>query len=151
LPSLGPGKSMKRSGSWLFLLFFCAAFGTAIYLGLRAQADAGKGMPDYSVYSDERNGLAKTADVLRKLGFTPRAVTRPVNPDRERGLLIMVEPEGPKTLFNKKTGLSKDDVHILLNWVENGGKGDEGNTLLLCGRQNTALHLALGVTVQSNQ
>jgi hypothetical protein len=139
---------MKRSRSWLILLLFCAAFGTAVYLALRAQADAGKKMPEYSVYSNEPNGLATAALVLRGLGFTPVAATRPVNPDRERGLLIVVEPEGKRDLLrDKKTDLPKDDVRILLNWVENG---EDGNTLLLCGRENTPLHRALGVTVFSN-
>src|SRR5262245_35660246 len=141
---------MRRSGSWLFLLILFGAFAAAVYLGLRAQANAGKGMPPYSVYSsDSEKGLAQAGQVLRKLGFRPYALTRPVSPDQNFGLLILVEPQ-TDTLLGKKPGMTRGEAHILLKWVEEGGT-EEGNTLVLCGRTSTPLHLELRVAIHGDE
>jgi hypothetical protein len=143
---------MKRPVAWLLLSLLCVAFAAAVFVALRAQARAGKGMPEYSVYSDDRNGLAKTAQVLRRLGFTPVAVQRPVNPDRQHGLLFVVEPEGEGGLFSKgKPDMSRDDARFLLRWVERGGNAEDGNTLVLCGRRTTALHRELHVKIHADE
>jgi hypothetical protein len=125
---------MTRFFGWLFLILLLGGFGAAVFFVLRAQAEAGKGMPAFSVYSEERDGLAEAARLLRKLGWEPVAVTRPIEHTRHRGLLICVEPETTSPLTGEEVHVSDTDLAGMLRWVA------EGNTLVLCDRHIRALH-----------
>src|SRR5207253_3676543 len=103
------------------------------------RASAGHGMPDYSVYSSAPDGLAQAGDVLRRLGWQPVPVTRPIQQTRDRGLLILVEPHRPGLAIGPVQPLSDADVEGLLDWVR------QGNTLLLCCSEQNRLHDKLGV------
>jgi hypothetical protein len=127
---------MSRFLPWLLLLFLFGGFFSVAWHVLQARAEAGKGMPPYSVYAEDRNGLGETARLLRKLGWEPIAVTRPADQTRHRGLLILVEPN--EAFLTEKTARG------LLRWVE------RGNVLLVCSRRATPLHLELGVSVASD-
>src|SRR5205823_1446945 len=87
------------------------------------------------------DGLGEAAEHLRRLGWTPIAVTRPIQSTQHRGLLVVVEPEPAGLLGEEEGGLSEAEARAMLRWV------GQGNTLLLCCGKNTALHQALGVTV----
>jgi hypothetical protein len=126
---------MTRFLSWLLVLLLCGAFVAAAAHALRQRAAAGKGMPPYSVYSHESDGLSGAALALRRGGWEPIEVTRPISATPYRGLLVLVEPAGDDE------PLTEGDARALLHWVE------AGNTLLYCGRQQTALHTALGVSL----
>src|SRR5581483_4807911 len=92
-----------------------------------------------------RRGVrADPARFLRRAGWEPVAVTRPVQHTRYRGLLILAEPGTPSAL-GTDYGLPEGDVRALLHWVE------AGNTLLYCGRHATALHQALGVPLSTDE
>lgn len=119
----------------LLLGVFAAVTG---YL-LRERRLAGRDMPAYSVYSEASDGLGEAAQVLLRLGWTPVAVTRPMQSREHRGLLILAEPPSGRLIGSD--ALSENDAGVLLSWVE------EGNTLLLLSRKNTPLHKALQVTV----
>jgi hypothetical protein len=136
---------MTRVLSWCLVFVLFGAFVAVVVYELRARAAAGKGMPAFSVYSAERDGLAEAADVLRKLGYQPVAVTRPIQHTHDRGLLVLVQPEGQALLPGEEPDLGEADVHALLGWVE------EGNTLLFCCDQLTNLHrqLRLGATTDT--
>lgn len=134
---------MTRLTSWLLVLVLFAGFVAATLHVLQARIQAGKEMPDYSVYSEERNGLGEIARLARRIGWQPVALTRRPNPAFHSGLLISVEPEGASLLPGEEHELSDSDVAGLLRWVE------EGNTLLLCSRRNTALSRALDVMLSS--
>jgi hypothetical protein len=136
---------MSRALSWSLVLVLFGAFVAVVAYELRARAAAGKGLPAFSVYSAERDGLAEAADVLRKLGFQPVAVTRPIQNTHDRGLLVLVQPEGQALLPGEEPDLPEADVHALLRWVE------DGNTLLFCCDQLTNLHrqLRLGATTDT--
>jgi hypothetical protein len=136
---------MTRAASWLLLVLFFGGFGALVYHILRGQWGTGKGMPAYSVYSTERNGLAAAAQFVRSLGFEPVALTRPVQQTRHTGLLVLVEPEVSALLPGQTPDLSEADVKGLLRWVE------RGNTLLLCGREITGLHRELSLTVARDE
>jgi hypothetical protein len=140
---------MSRLSSWLLLLALFGAFGVVVALALQEYAAAGKGMPEFSIYSEERNGLAETARFLRKLGWEPVAVTRPIQqvapPDGTPRLLLLVEPEGTAFLPGEAPDLSDVETQGLLRWVA------QGNTLLLCCRRTTALHRALNVVVSHDE
>ena len=69
---------MSRLFSWLLLFALFGVFGAVVYFVLQARVEAGRGMPHYSVYSEEPDGLAETARFVRKLGWEPVALTRPV-------------------------------------------------------------------------
>ncbi len=129
---------MTRSLSWLLVLLLLGAFAGAAAYALGLRAAAGKGMPPYSVYSEEADGLADAARVLRRGGWEPVAVTRPIAATHYRGLLVLVEPAGDDDL-------SEGDARGLLHWVETG------NTLLYCGRHKTALHAALGIPLVADE
>src|SRR6516162_9145958 len=89
---------MPRLCSWLLVLLLFGAFvGVAAYV-LQARTRAGKGLPPYSVYSEERDGLGPAARLLEQLGFKPMAVMRPIGHTRHQGLLIMAEPMGNPSL-----------------------------------------------------
>ncbi|MBV9122773.1 MAG: DUF4350 domain-containing protein [Planctomycetes bacterium] len=133
---------MSRFLSLVILLLLLGGFGAAVYWSLNVQAAAGKEMPEFSVYSEEANGLAQTARLLRKLGWEPVAVTRPIQHTRHQGLLIVVDPQGASELTGSE--ISEADAQALVHWVE------EGNTLLLAGRQVNAIHSLLGVAITSD-
>jgi len=128
--------------SRVVILALLLGFGAIVYVALRDRADAGKGMPPFSVYSNERDGLATAAGVLRKLGWQPIALTQPIQHTHYRGLLILVEPRATGLLAGNIADLSAADSKGLLAWVA------RGNTLLLCGRQQTDVHDALGVVLK---
>lgn len=118
---------------------FLAAAGFLLY----ERSAAGRGLPAYSVYSDDRDGLAEAARLLGQLGWRTAALTRPVDHSRARGLLIVAEPEGEGPVA-EASGIGEAEAKGVLRWVE------AGNTLLLCSRRETALHEALGVSVTSD-
>ncbi len=128
-----------RFACWILTGLLLGAFGIVTAYLLRERRLAGHDMPAYSVYSEAGDGLGEAAHVLRRLGWTPVAVTRPIQDRQHRGLLIVAEPpaDGPFVA----DALSENDARALLSWVE------RGNTLLLLGRKNTPLHQALNVTV----
>jgi hypothetical protein len=134
---------MTRFYSWLLVLLLLGGFGAAVVFVLRARVEAGKGMPEYSIFSEERNGLGEVARKLGRMGWQPVPLTRPAHPAFHRGLLILVEPEGSALLPGESPDLSEAEAAGLLHWVE------EGNALLVCNRHNSALTNALGVTVAS--
>jgi hypothetical protein len=134
---------MTRITSWLLVLLLFAAYTAATLFVLRARIEAGKGMPEYSIFSEERNGLGEVGRLIRRIGWQPVPLTRPVNPAFHRGLLIAIEPEGSSRLPGEEHDLSESAVGGLLRWVE------EGNTLVLCSRQNSALSRVLDVMLSS--
>ncbi|HXG10425.1 MAG TPA: DUF4350 domain-containing protein [Gemmataceae bacterium] len=135
---------MTRLFAWLLVLLLFGLFGAAVVFVLLVRVEAGKGFPPYSVYSAERDGLIECARLLRKLGWEPVALTRPIEPGRHQGLLILVEPSGTALIPGDEPDLSDTEVRALLNWVE------RGNTLLLCGRQINGLHRALNVMLTAD-
>jgi hypothetical protein len=130
---------MPRALTWLLALLLPGAFVAAAAALLLERAAAGLGMPAYSVYSEAPDGLGAAAYVLRELGWAPVALTRPVQNTGRRGLLVLAEPQG-RGVLAEEGGLNEAEAAGLLLWVA------EGNALLLCGHQTTALHRALGVT-----
>jgi hypothetical protein len=131
---------MTRFFCWFLALLLFGAFGVAVVYALRARLDAGTGMPAYSVYSEDADdGLAEAARQLRRWGWEPVAVTRPIQNTHDRGLLIVAEPEGTALLPGEEPDLNDADVQGLLRWVE------QGNTLLFCCGRITNLHRALGI------
>jgi hypothetical protein len=140
---------MPRFLSWLLVVLLLAVFGAVVAWALRDRTRRGQGMPPYSVYGEGRQGLEASADLLRIYGWTPVALTRPPQPGRYPGLLVVAEPD-PDGLLGTRTGALRDDepngeVKGVLRWVE------EGNTLLLCGTHQTALHQALHLVVTSDE
>jgi hypothetical protein len=129
---------MRRSRYWLLVLLLFVLLGAAAYYALRSRLDAGKGLPEYSVFSDEENGLATAAQVLRGMGFRPVALTRPIQHTLHQGVLIMVEPQ-ESSLFGTVPGLGETDAEGLLAWVA------KGNTLVLFTRTANPIHQKLGV------
>ena len=128
----------------MLTLALLLGFAAVVFAVMRGRAEAGKGMPAFSVYSNERDGLATAALVLRKLGWEPVAVTRPIQNTHLHGLLVLVEPHTSAGLMGTDVGLSETDSWGLLKWVA------RGNTLLLCGRQQMQLHDALGVGLKTD-
>jgi hypothetical protein len=136
---------MSKFRNGLLVLLLLAPFAAVAYLALLSGAEAGKGMPEFSVYSNEHNGLATAAGVLRKLKFRPVAVTRPIQHTHYRGLLVLAEPAQMDPFGTVSPGLSERDAQALLEWV---GKG---NTLVLLGKHTTRLHEMLGAAVVKDQ
>jgi hypothetical protein len=134
---------MTRPLAWLLAVLLFGAFVGAAAYALALRAAAGKGLPPYSVYSADDDGLADVALFLRRGGWEPVAVTRPIAPTHYSGLLILVEP-GPPSATGLDSGLTEGDAKALLRWVE------AGNTLLYAGRHTTPLHELLGVTLLSD-
>jgi Domain of unknown function (DUF4350) len=131
--------------AWCLLIVLFGSLAGVAYYVLQVRVAAGQGMPAYSVYSEERNGLGDAARLLRQLGWEPVAVTRPIQfyPGGTRPrLLVLVEPQA--SALTGDAGISDGDAQALLSWVE------QGNTLLLVGRQPTAVHLKLGITLRSD-
>ncbi len=130
---------MARFVSWSLVLALLGVFAAVAGELLRERRAAGRGMPAYSVYSEAGDGLGEAAHLLRQLGWTPVALTRPVQAARHQGLLVVVEPARPGLL--EEGGMQAAEAEALLRWV---GKG---NTLAVFARRNTPLHQALGVIV----
>lgn len=129
---------------WFLVFALLGVFGaTAAYL-LRQRSRAGLDMPPYSVYSEASDGLGEAANVLRRLGWTPVAVTRPIQPGRHEGLLILTEPPRRPLFGGGARDISEGDARGLLRWVE------QGNTLLLMSRKTTTLHQALHVVIEED-
>jgi hypothetical protein len=135
---------MTRFVCWCVVMLLLAGLAAVAADLMRLRRQAGLDMPSFSVYSDADDGLGEAASVLRKLGWTPVALTRSVQPARHRGLLVVVEPGGPRTRPTEDEGLTDADAEVLLRWVS------EGNTLLLCTDRNTPLHQALGMLVHED-
>jgi hypothetical protein len=108
---------------------------------LYQRAYAGLGLPDYSVYSSGPDGLAQAAQVLRRLGWQPVAMTRPIQQTHHRGLLILVEPREPGLHIGPAEPMTDVDVDALLSWVEHG------NTLLLATTHQSRLLEKLDVFI----
>jgi hypothetical protein len=125
----------------LILGLLYGSFGLVAYHALARRAEAGKGMPAYSIYSRDRDGLGELARLIEKLGYEAVPLTRPIQQSRARGLLILVEPQGTALLPSEPADLPDADVRGILHWV------DQGNTLLFCGRHMNSLHRQLHATV----
>jgi hypothetical protein len=136
---------MTRRASWLLVLLLFGVFAGTVGYVLWQRARAGKGFPEYSVYSEDADGLAESARFLRNLGWEPVAVTRPVQHTRYRGLLVLAEPERSALLPGETPDIPEGDVKALLRWVE------QGNTLLYCSRHRTRLHDELGLGVVTDE
>jgi uncharacterized protein DUF4350 len=128
-----------RFACWILTGLLLGIFTVVTVYLLRERRLAGRDLPAYSVYSEAADGFGEAAYVLRRLGWTPVAVTRPIQDRQQRGLLIVAEP--PSGGIFSPAALSENDARSLLNWVA------RGNTLLLLGRKNTPLHQALNVVV----
>src|SRR5437762_2314794 len=94
---------------WLPALLLLGTFVSIVVALLNQRAAAGKGMPAYSIYSEQRDGLGEAAYLLRQLGWVPEPLTRPVQEQLQHGLLILVEPA--------KDELTQADARHLLAWV----------------------------------
>jgi hypothetical protein len=136
---------VQRFICWSLVVLLLGVFGVVVSYLLRERSLAGRDMPAYSVYSEASDGLGEAAHVLRRLGWTPVALTRPVQQGRQRGLLILTEPPRRSLFGEEADAISDSDARALLHWVE------QGNTLLLMGRKNTALHQALHVVVNEGK
>jgi len=110
------------------LLLLLVGFLLVVWRLLDIRFQAGKGLPAYSLYSEQDDGLAESAHVLSRLGWEPVTLTRLPVVGLQRGLLLVVQPEGE---------LSDPDAHSLLHWVE------AGNFLLVASTHTTALHKLL--------
>ncbi|HWG43644.1 MAG TPA: DUF4350 domain-containing protein [Gemmataceae bacterium] len=132
---------MTRFAYWCLIVLMLGVFGVVTAHLLRERSLAGRDMPAYSVYSEASDGLGEAAHVLRRLGWTPVAVTQPIQPSRQHGLLILTEPPRRSLFGEEADAISDSDAKALLRWVE------QGNTLLLMSRKNTALHRALHVVI----
>jgi hypothetical protein len=132
---------MSRLTSWLLVAVLLGAFVAVVGYVVRARIQAGVGMPRYSVYSDEAEGLSESAYVLEKLGWTPVAITRPIQNTTYRGLLIVAEPRRSSSFQDESDAVSDADAQAILSWVE------QGNAVLLCGRRQSHLHQLLGITI----
>lgn len=140
---------MTRFASWFLVLVLAAELSAAVYYVLQTRVARGKDMPPYSVYSEDRNGLAEAARLLQKLGWEPVALTRPIHqfrsPDGRPRLLVMIQPEETEGLLGKPGDLNDADVRGIVRWIE------QGNTLFLCSREETELHRTLGISVRTGE
>ena len=66
-----------RFACWILTGILLGVFGVVTAYLLRERRLAGRDLPAYSVYSEASDGLGEAAYVLRRLGWTPAAVTRP--------------------------------------------------------------------------
>jgi hypothetical protein len=135
---------MTRILPWTLLLILFGAFAVVAFVALRARTQAGRDMPPFSVYSQEKNGLAEAERLLRELGWKTEKLTRPVQqlePSKEPRLVIMIEPEASGHMPGQEGGIGKPEAKSILRWVE------EGNTLVLAGRNVSDLHHELGVVL----
>lgn len=133
---------MRRIARVGLLALVLGGFVAAAWWVLGIHAAAGKGMPPFSMYSTDRDGLAAAAQLLRRLGLAPVAMTQPVQHRRYRGLLITVlEPRRAVGLAAPDEAINEPDAQALVRWVE------RGNCLVLAGRTMNAVHHELGVEV----
>jgi hypothetical protein len=132
---------MPRSAYWFLCLLLFGVFGVAVAYVLRERIAAGKGLPPFSVYNDEADGLREAYSVLKQLGYHPVPLTRPIQNTRHRGLLILVEPQKSGVMPGDSDALAEAEAKSVLHWVE------QGNTLLLSARHTTPLHRELHVAV----
>ncbi len=129
---------MARVVQFLAAVALLLGFVTVAAICLKQRADAGKGMPDYSLYSNEDGGLRPLVGQLRQLGYQPIPVTRPIHLTGQQGLLIMAEP-GERGPFRGFAGPTEDQAAGVLDWVA------EGNTLVLWGEHEHGVHRELNV------
>jgi hypothetical protein len=132
---------LKSTVTWLIIGLTYGGFAMIAYHALVKRAEAGKGMPAYSIYSRDGDGLMELTRLLSKLGYEAVPITRPIQQTRARGLLILAEPQGTALLPGEPPDLPEADVRGLLQWVR------QGNTLLVCGRHMNSLHRELHATV----
>jgi hypothetical protein len=132
---------MTRFVSWFLVMCLLGGLTAAGVRVLRLRAASGVGMPEYSIFSEQADGLAPVARKLEQLGLRPTALTRLVNPAYHRGLLILVEKEEQGFILGQGSRLSESDTGNMLRWVE------AGNALLVCSRNNSNLTDALKVDV----
>jgi uncharacterized protein DUF4350 len=130
---------MSRMTSWLCVSLLLGVFLAVAGYVLRERARAGIGMPAYSVYSEDGEGLSEAAHILGRLGWTPVAITRPIQNTGRKGLLILAEPKRSGQFADESDALNDAETQSILRWVE------EGNTLMLAGRRGSHLHQVLGV------
>ncbi len=134
---------MSRPLTWLLVVLLFGVFAGAVAYVLRERADAGKGMPSYSIYSHgARRGAAEAAYVLQQAGWAPVAVTRPIQYTKARGLLILVQPQEDETpdAEDLTGGVSDEDATAMLAWVA------RGNTLLVLSKKANGIHHVLDET-----
>jgi hypothetical protein len=134
---------MTRTFRWLLAVLPLGLLIAVASMLLRERVLAGRGMPAFSIWSDEANGYAEAAHLLGQVGWKPLPLTRAVNPVRDRGLLVIAEPTNDDG-SEEAGGISEADARGIIRWVE------AGNSLLLAGRQETALHEALQVSLTSD-
>jgi hypothetical protein len=132
---------MMRLVSWFLVIVLFAGLTAAAVHVLRLRAASGVGMPEYSMFSEQANGLAPVARKLEQLGLRPTALTRLVTPTYHHGLLILVEKEEQGFLLGPGNRLSESDTANMLRWVE------AGNALLVCSRNKSSLTEALKIDV----
>ena len=132
---------MTRLVSLSLVILLFVGFAAAATYVLRIRAASGVGMPEFSIFSEQMNGLAPVARKLEQLGWRTTALTRLVNPEYHRGLLILVEKEDRDFPLGGGERLSESDAANLLRWVE------AGNALLVCSRNRSELANALDIAV----
>jgi hypothetical protein len=138
---------MRRWLVFLLVLVLLGGFLAVAGFALYQRAGAGKGLPAYSVYSEESDGLAGAAVFVSRLGWRPVAVTRPapIQDSARPRLLILAEPADAGVLAGFHDAVSDAEADLLLRWVS------AGNTLLLAGRHNTAVHRALDALIDTDE
>jgi hypothetical protein len=114
---------------WLLVLLLLGGFVGLAAAALWERVRLGKGLPAFSIYSQQRDGLGELADLLDQLDLSPVPLKRPVEQTNVQGLLIVAGMSADAYAESEAAGL--------LRWVE------KGNTLLLCGADGTAIHHAL--------
>ena len=128
---------MPCAPAWLLVLLLFGVFVGAVAFVLRDWADSGAGMPPYSIYSHgELRGANAAAYVLQRVGWTPVAVTQPIQFSQARGLLILVQPEEKETAH---AVVSEADAKAMLGWVS------AGNTLLMLAKTPNEIYRILDV------
>jgi len=126
----------SRGLAWLLALVLLGGFVGLTAANLWERVRAGKGLPPYSVFSQQRDGLGELAHLLGGLGWNAVPLTRPVEQTTTRGLLIVAGM--PADAY------AEPEAQGLLRWVE------QGNTLLLCGTDVTAIHRALHLSLHGD-
>jgi hypothetical protein len=136
---------MTRVLCWSVVGALLGGFIAMLIALLNERVAAGRGLPPYSVSSEADDGLGEAAHLLRQLGWTPIALTRPIQATHHRGLLILVQPAKEGLLTGADASMTPANAEALLRWV------GQGNTLLLATHTNTPLHQALDVVVTDEE